>query len=227
MVRHQTLTLAFVGSSPAIPAMSEQGVLCSDFIFSPDPLAQLAEQLPFKQWVWSSNLQRVTKKQPRGCFFACPMEIRRLAMRQSGGLSLARPMPDCLHQKHSAICRIANSIAPPSATPVFLQCKNANERKRVTKKQPRGCFFACPMEIRRLAMRQSGGLSLARPMPDCLHQKHLAICRIANSIAPPSATPIFLQCKNANERKRVTKKVRKPIGFRTFSFIFYSKNYAF
>ena len=40
--------------------MSEQGVLCSDFIFSPDPLAQLAEQLPFKQWVWSSNLQRVT-----------------------------------------------------------------------------------------------------------------------------------------------------------------------
>ena len=42
--------------------MSEQGVLCSDFIFSPDPLAQLAEQLPFKQWVWSSNLQRVTKK---------------------------------------------------------------------------------------------------------------------------------------------------------------------
>ena len=46
-VRHQTLTLAFVGSNPAIPA-------------TPDPLAQLAEQLPFKQWVWSSNLQRVT-----------------------------------------------------------------------------------------------------------------------------------------------------------------------
>ena len=99
-VRHQTLTLAFVGSSPAIPAMSEQGVLCSDFFrgwefllrqagpigirpmrscrplpcrsktdpccrpgmenVKNDPLAQLAEQLPFKQWVWSSNLQRVT-----------------------------------------------------------------------------------------------------------------------------------------------------------------------
>ncbi len=28
-----------------------------------DPLAQLAEQLPFKQWVWSSNVQRVTKKE--------------------------------------------------------------------------------------------------------------------------------------------------------------------
>ena len=122
------------------------------YFFLPDPLAQLAEQLPFKQWVWSSNLQRVTKKQPRGCFFACPMEIRRLAMRQSGGLSLARPMPDCLHQKHLAICRIANSIAPSSATPIFLQRKNANDRKRVTKKQPRGCFFACPMEIRRLAV---------------------------------------------------------------------------
>ena len=58
-VRHQTLTLAFVGSNPAIPAN--------------DPLAQLAEQLPFKQWVWSSNLQRVTKKDTTlsgGVFFA-------------------------------------------------------------------------------------------------------------------------------------------------------------
>ena len=27
-----------------------------------DPLAQLAEQLPFKQWVRSSNLRRVTTK---------------------------------------------------------------------------------------------------------------------------------------------------------------------
>ena len=47
-VRHQTLTLAFVGSNPAIPAKY-------------DPLAQSAEQLPFKQWVRSSNLRRVTK----------------------------------------------------------------------------------------------------------------------------------------------------------------------
>ncbi len=49
-VRHQTLTLAFVGSNPAIPAIS-------------DPLAQSAEQLPFKQWVRSSNLRRVTTRQ--------------------------------------------------------------------------------------------------------------------------------------------------------------------
>ncbi len=29
---------------------------------SHDPLAQLAEQLPFKQWVWGSNPQRVPKR---------------------------------------------------------------------------------------------------------------------------------------------------------------------
>ena len=48
-VRHQTLTLTFVGSNPAIPAKY-------------DPLAQSAEQLPFKQWVRGSNPRRVTKK---------------------------------------------------------------------------------------------------------------------------------------------------------------------
>ena len=59
-VRHQTLTLAFVGSNPAIPAKY-------------DPLAQSVEQLPFKQWVRSSNLRRVTKKADTHwgiCFFA-------------------------------------------------------------------------------------------------------------------------------------------------------------
>ena len=59
-VRHQTLTLTFVGSNPAIPAKY-------------DPLAQSAEQLPFKQWVRSSNLRRVTKKAHAllgMCFFA-------------------------------------------------------------------------------------------------------------------------------------------------------------
>ena len=47
---------------------------------SHDPLAQLAEQLPFKQWVWSSNLQRVTKNReiPFGIslFFFDLVEIR-------------------------------------------------------------------------------------------------------------------------------------------------------
>ena len=66
-VRHQTLTLAFVGSNPAIPAN--------------DPLAQLAEQLPFKQWVWSSNLQRVTNKSHTTSvvwLLFLPAEIRRI-----------------------------------------------------------------------------------------------------------------------------------------------------
>ena len=35
-----------------------------------DPLAQQAEQLPFKQWVWSSNLQRVTTTGKRLMTFA-------------------------------------------------------------------------------------------------------------------------------------------------------------
>ena len=51
------------------------------------------------------------------------------------------------------------------------------------------------MEIRRLAMRQSGGLSLARPMPDCLHQKHLALCRTANSLAPRARLQYFCSAK--------------------------------
>ena len=57
-VRHQTLTLAFAGSNPTIPA---NAAVRSKPDSPNDPLAQLAEQLPFKQWVWSSNLQRVTK----------------------------------------------------------------------------------------------------------------------------------------------------------------------
>ena len=50
-----------------------------------DPLAQLAEQLPFKQWVWSSNLQRVTRKReiPFGIsLFLFPAEIRKTQMQQ-------------------------------------------------------------------------------------------------------------------------------------------------
>ena len=47
-VRHQTLTLALVGSNPATPA--------SFF----DPLAQLVEHLTFNQVVRSSTLRRIT-----------------------------------------------------------------------------------------------------------------------------------------------------------------------
>ena len=48
-VRHETLTLALAGSTPAAPAMF-------------DPLAQLAEHLTFNQGVRSSNLRWVTRK---------------------------------------------------------------------------------------------------------------------------------------------------------------------
>ena len=76
-VRHQTLTLTCVGSNPAIPAKY-------------DPLAQSVEQLPFKQWVWSSNLQRVTKKEisPRGYLFFDTRGDSKNLMEQSGGLFL-------------------------------------------------------------------------------------------------------------------------------------------
>ena len=49
-VRHQTLTLAFVGSNPAIPAR---------FLYG--SLAQLVEQRPFKAWVQGSSPWRATK----------------------------------------------------------------------------------------------------------------------------------------------------------------------
>ena len=87
-VRHQTLTLAFVGSNPAIPAN--------------DPLAQLAEQLPCKQWVRSSNLRRITKKADALsgiCFFA--PEIRTI--------SCNSPVDCCLRPagrtQHHNVCR--------------------------------------------------------------------------------------------------------------------------
>ena len=55
MVTHQTLTLiSWVRIPPSQPYKS------SGFAFIFDPLAQLAEHLPFKQGVRSSNLRRVT-----------------------------------------------------------------------------------------------------------------------------------------------------------------------
>ena len=66
-----------------------------------DPLAQLAEQLPFKQWVWSSNLQRVTKRKratPSGMalFLLVTREIRIISCaadeQRSRGLDRAKPL---------------------------------------------------------------------------------------------------------------------------------------
>ena len=58
VVRQGTLTPSSAGSSPAVPAKptAPQGV----FEYEDDPVAQPAEQLPFKQWVRGSNPRRVT-----------------------------------------------------------------------------------------------------------------------------------------------------------------------
>ena len=65
VVRQGTLTPSSAGSSPAVPA-SKAGPRRSPFSgrgrISYDPVAQSAEQLPFKQWVRGSNPRRVTKK---------------------------------------------------------------------------------------------------------------------------------------------------------------------
>ena len=70
-VRHQTLTLAFVGSNPAIPAtLTVYG-----------SLAQLVEQRPFKAWVQGSSPWRATKKADTHlgiCFFDCPRDSNHL-----------------------------------------------------------------------------------------------------------------------------------------------------
>ena len=123
-VRHQTLTLALAGSSPAIPATPEQSMLCpGSFYAQPlsfllfvsifDPLAQLAEQLPFKQWVRGSNPRRVTRKStPKRAFSLIsedqrPFEIKGLtvccahALAACGLLSSAR----FLTRRHPAVVR--------------------------------------------------------------------------------------------------------------------------
>ena len=62
VVRQGTLTPSSAGSSPAVPA---KVFWCrpSALIIWFDPIAQLAEQLPFKQWVRGSNPRRVTKSE--------------------------------------------------------------------------------------------------------------------------------------------------------------------
>ena len=142
-VRHQTLTLAFVGSNPAIPAKG-----CGVQHLSPitnDPLAQPAEQLPFKQWVRSSNLRRVTKKHqyPNGywCFLLFRKEIRKLKCKAPG--------EPCL---------------PPAGRRQHNTCRpypdgKANELRRVTKNsttQRGGGVFA--VGDSKNQMQQSGGL---------------------------------------------------------------------
>ena len=69
VVRHQTLTLVFVGSNPAIPATLY------------GPLAQLAEHLTFNQGVPRSNRGWLTRKNPvsmriTGFFVFCKIGLK-------------------------------------------------------------------------------------------------------------------------------------------------------
>ena len=84
MVRQGTLTPSSAGSSPAVPAIFYRPGM-QKF----DPVAQPAEQLPFKQWVRGSNPRRVTtseqasyrllrlflQKSERAHFAAPPLQI--------------------------------------------------------------------------------------------------------------------------------------------------------
>ena len=61
VVRQGTLTPSSAGSSPAVPASHFPAVDGVQTIH--DPVAQPAEQLPFKQWVRGSNPRRVTSSE--------------------------------------------------------------------------------------------------------------------------------------------------------------------
>ena len=90
-----------------------------------DPLAQLAEQLPFKQWVWSSNLQRVTKKEdtPSGYpLFSCPRDskITNAARMSAAGEGLTEPHYNfCQRQNCKRICSGSHPVRdnPAGHTP--------------------------------------------------------------------------------------------------------------
>ena len=98
-----------------------------------DPLAQLAEQLPFKQWVRSSNLRRVTRKRPSlsGWSFSVPAEIRKIKSQHPGGVLLP-------------------PVQTLVATIIFaLRAKMQTNRPRVTPRSghPSGSpYFACHRE---------------------------------------------------------------------------------
>ena len=62
-----------------------------------DPLAQLAEQLPFKQWVRGSNPRRVTKRKTTPCGWFSFWSVRG----DSNPLQCRCPVDTCAHQcKH-------------------------------------------------------------------------------------------------------------------------------
>ena len=85
-------------------------------VFTPpvhDPLAQLAEQLPFKQWVWSSNLQRVTKNMgiPKRVspYFYARRDSNHLNATVRWTVARGSLMPRNLYSRHSRECKRISS----------------------------------------------------------------------------------------------------------------------
>ena len=117
VVRQGTLTPSSAGSSPAVPARFFAQALQIN-----DPVAQSAEQLPFKQWVRGSNPRRVTKNIPgtatvSGIFCCCgipPGRSFRSAVLSASlfhGISNLLCQMNIVKRKEMAQCMIKSSIA--------------------------------------------------------------------------------------------------------------------
>ena len=106
VVRQGTLTPSPAGSNPAVPASRPR--LRAFINIESDPVAQQAEQLPFKQWVRGSNPRRVTSKKHRHwrCFFAGDMSgacgVWRVRRRAAARCVGAQP---ALGAEKSPLCR--------------------------------------------------------------------------------------------------------------------------
>ena len=109
-----------------------------------DPLAQLAEQLPFKQWVRSSNLRRVTKKDRYlsvSVLFA-RRRFEQLSSQYAGGILL--PPVQKL---------VAAFISPQG------KCKRISAGHRTTSAHSGICFFA-HRRFEYLSSQYTGGILL-------------------------------------------------------------------
>ena len=130
VVRQGTLTPSPAGSNPAVPASFFRRGVQIEY----DPIAQSAEQLPFKQWVRGSNPRRVTKKAdtPSGiCLFAA-RGIRTFQMRQSGGLP---PDAGSTASAPYAVPKGYSGNESPRVTPKATPCyQNVTNRKKISKR---------------------------------------------------------------------------------------------
>ena len=146
-VRHETLTLALAGSTPAAPAMF-------------DPLAQLAEHLTFNQGVRGSNPRWVTRKNRS---FLMMRDGRFCFLR--GGL---RPQP-CVYQARFPRKRQGRSAS--SLLPLFFidrDRRSAHQRGRVFPRRRHRApivknFFRSRCPFGRLSIREKPQNMMPKP----------------------------------------------------------------